>query len=170
MPRPTTRDELLRASAAGLDQVWAAADALPPGTRWEDPEDRDHDVRDVLAHLVEWQLMMLGWYTEGMAGGRPHTPATGHTWRTLPALNAEIWDRYQGTDEDVVRATLTQTHDRLMTIIASHSDAELFEKKRYPWTGTTSLGAYLVSATSSHYAWAVRTLRRRRPAGRGAPA
>ncbi|HOP45228.1 MAG TPA: ClbS/DfsB family four-helix bundle protein, partial [Flavobacteriales bacterium] len=37
---------------------------------------------------------------------------------------------------------------------------ELFEKKRYRWTGSTSLGAYLVSATSSHYDWALKLIQK----------
>lgn len=39
-------------------------------------------------------------------------------------------------------------------------DAELFEKKRYKWTGTTLLGAYFVSATSSHYDWAYKLIKK----------
>ncbi|MGO3678157.1 MAG: ClbS/DfsB family four-helix bundle protein, partial [Microbacteriaceae bacterium] len=29
----------------------------------------------------------------------------------------------------------------------------------FPWTGTTSLGSYCVSATSSHYDWAIKKIR-----------
>ncbi len=45
-------------------------------------------------------------------------------------------------------------------LIEKHSDVELFEKKRYKWTGTTSLGAYLISSTSSHYDWAIKLIKR----------
>lgn len=161
MARPTTRDELLRASDDGLQAVWDRAAALPAGSRWEDPDDRDRCVRDVVAHLREWQRMMLTWYDDGMAGRTPVMPAPGHTWRTLPVLNAQIWARYQDTTEQEVRDGLAETHARLRAIITSHTDDELFVKKCYPWTGSTSLGSYLVSATSSHYAWAETKLRRR---------
>ncbi|MEL6140134.1 MAG: ClbS/DfsB family four-helix bundle protein, partial [Bacteroidota bacterium] len=30
----------------------------------------------------------------------------------------------------------------------------------YAWTGTTSLGAYLISSTSSHYDWAYKLIKR----------
>lgn len=170
MSRPTTKDELLRASEDGLQAVWDLAAELPEGTWWDEPDDRDHCVRDVVAHLREWQRMMLTWYTDGMAGRTPAIPAPGHTWRTLPALNAEIWARYQDTTEQEVREGLTETHARLRAIICSHTDDELFEKKHYPWTGSTSLGSYLVSATSSHYAWAVTRLRRQRRRLRSAAA
>ncbi|GAA4627923.1 hypothetical protein BKA21_003401 [Cellulomonas oligotrophica] len=47
----------------------------------------------------------------------------------------------------------------MQNLIRRYSDEELFTKRRYPWTGTTSLGDYLVSATASHYAWALKKLR-----------
>jgi hypothetical protein len=46
-----------------------------------------------------------------------------------------------------------------MALIERHSDAELFTKEHYAWTGRTSLGAYLVSCTSSHYDWALKLVR-----------
>ena len=42
--------------------------------------------------------------------------------------------------------------------------AELFEKRRYRWTGSTSVGSYAVSATTSHYDWAMKHLRKSRKA------
>lgn len=161
MSRATTRAELLASSEAGYEAVNALL-ARPPRDALEAPfpfEDRDRCARDVLGHLHAWQVMALGWYADGMAGRRPAIPAPGHTWRTLPALNAEIWARCQDIDLATARADLDATHRRLLAVIASRTDAELFTKKLYPWTGSTSLGSYLVSATASHYAWALKKLR-----------
>ncbi|WP_024286627.1 ClbS/DfsB family four-helix bundle protein [Cellulomonas sp. KRMCY2] len=164
MPRPTTKDELLAASESRYRALLALVDGLPPEAldREFGFEDRDRRVRDVLGHLHVWHLMMLGWYEEGMAGRHPAIPAPGHTWSTLPALNAEIWQRCQASDLPTTRAALEASHGRLQELIRSHTDAELFTKKRYPWTGSTSLGAYLVSSTSSHYDWAAKKIRRYR--------
>jgi hypothetical protein len=49
-----------------------------------------------------------------------------------------------------------------MKIIQKHSDKELFTKKLYIWTGSTSMGSYFVSATSSHYDWLVKKLKKLR--------
>ena len=59
-----------------------------------------------------------------------------------------------------VQRLLDASHAEVQELIAAQSDPELFEKRRYRWTGTTSLGAYLVSSTSSHYDWALKKLRR----------
>jgi hypothetical protein len=39
------------------------------------------------------------------------------------------------------------------------SDEELFEKKHFSWTGTTSVGAYCISAGPSHYDWAMKKIK-----------
>jgi len=37
---------------------------------------------------------------------------------------------------------------------------ELFERGIYKWTKTSTLGAYFIGATSSHYDWAMKKLKR----------
>jgi hypothetical protein len=44
-------------------------------------------------------------------------------------------------------------------LIESLSNEELFEKKHFPWTGTSNVGAYCVSAAPSHYDWAVKKIK-----------
>ena len=47
-----------------------------------------------------------------------------------------------------------------MKLIDSFSDQELFRKAYFSRTGTTSLGSYCISATSSHYDWAMKKLKK----------
>jgi hypothetical protein len=44
--------------------------------------------------------------------------------------------------------------------VSAYSEEDLFSKRRFAWTASTSVGSYAVSATTSHYDWA-RTLIRR---------
>ncbi len=39
------------------------------------------------------------------------------------------------------------------------SEEELFEKGHFPWTGTTNVGSYCVSAAPSHYEWAMKKIK-----------
>ncbi len=126
---------------------------FPPGTL-------NRNIRDVLAHLHHWHLMFLGWYEAGMKGEKPEMPAKGYSWKTTPDLNLEIRKRYTRTPLSEVRKMLETSFHDVLNIIESHSNEELFTKKRYKWTGSTSLGAYLVSATSSHYDWAIKLIKR----------
>ncbi len=46
----------------------------------------NRNIRDVLAHLHEWHLMVQGGYDRE----KPDIPAKGYTWKTTPDLNREI--------------------------------------------------------------------------------
>jgi hypothetical protein len=161
MPRPTNKNDLIEAASSGYEKLLGLIDELPANllTAEFGFEDRDRNIRDVLAHLVAWQHMMSRWYGEGMAGQKPAIPAPGYTFAQTPALNHEIWESAQSQSLEDVRPEFQKTHQDMMALIAAHTDEELFTKKHYKWTGTTSLGAYLISATSSHYDWALKKLR-----------
>jgi len=162
MPRPKTKDGLLELSQKNFAILNDLVDSyssdeqnaeFPAGTM-------NRNIRDVLAHLHHWHLMMLEWYEIGMRGEKPEMPAKGYTWKTVPDLNRNIWEKYRNVDLKKVRKNLNQSHQQLEKVIEQHSNEELFEKKRYKWTGTTSLGSYLISATSSHYDWAIKLIKR----------
>jgi len=120
----------------------------------------NRNARDVLAHIYHWHLMMMDWYKIGMSGQKPAIPAEGHTWKTVPDLNRQINTQYQNVPISRVINMIKESHIEVMKLIESHSNEELFEKKRYKWTGSTSLGAYLISATSSHYDWGFKLIKK----------
>ncbi|AKJ42866.1 ClbS/DfsB family four-helix bundle protein [Pragia fontium] len=162
MPRPTNKQQLLSLSDENYFKIVVLIDSLPESVlEMVFPfEDRDRNIRDVMVHLYEWHLMMLRWYGEGMAGKKPIMPAEGYTWRTTPELNQAIWQKYQAMSLETARLKLNASHRELQSLIMSHNDQQLFTKKYYPWTGSASLGSYFISATSSHYDWALKKLKR----------
>lgn len=120
----------------------------------------NRNISDVLCHLHHWHLMMKEWHDIGMTGKKPDMPAKGYTWKTTPELNAIIQKQYENTPLEKSKALLSDSYQQIQDIIGQYSNDELFEKKRYKWTGTTSLGAYLISATSSHYEWAYKLIKK----------
>lgn len=162
MPRPKSKDELLNLSQSNFKKLNDYVDSFSEDEQNAEfpPETMNRNIRDVLAHLHHWHLMMLDWYEVGMKGEKPDMPAKGYTWKTTPALNRWIWEKYSDTDLKKVRKMLNDSYEQLQTVIQAHTNDELFEKKRYKWTGTTSLGSYLVSATSSHYDWGYKLIKK----------
>lgn len=57
-----------------------------------------------------------------------------------------------------IQEILADSHSQLVELVAGFSDEEMFTKKCFLGTRTTSLGSYLVSAAPSHYGWAVKKL------------
>lgn len=164
MPRPATKDTLLELSQQNFQKLNDYIDGFSEQEQLADfpAGTMNRNIRDVLAHLHHWHLMMLDWYQQGMAGNKPEIPAPGYTWKTVPALNKSIWEKYREDPLPLIRQSFNESFTRVFQLIQKHSQEELFEKKRYPWTGSTSLGAYLISATSSHYDWAFKLIKKAR--------
>jgi len=160
MSRPTDKSSLLAVSEGNFQKLLQQIHDLE-NPDFHFPENMlNRNVRDVLAHLHQWHLMLLDWYNVGMTGEKPQIPAPGYTWKTLPDLNRKIRDQYDNLALETAMEKLKDSHEKVMNLIRKHSSEALFEKKRYGWTGTTSLGAYLISSTSSHYDWAFKLIRR----------
>jgi hypothetical protein len=164
MPRPKNKADLLQLSNDNFEKLFQFIDALNADEQQAafKQHTMNRNIRDVLAHLHHWHLMFLDWYKVGMAGDKPDMPAKGYTWKTTSDLNKWIWTQYLDTPLESIRQSLEGSFNELQQIIQNHTEEELFEKKRYKWTGSTSLGAYLISATSSHYDWALKLIKRAR--------
>ena len=160
MARPTSKIELLNQSDANFKKLMALVESTENAEREFLPGTMNRNIRDVLAHLHHWHLMLIDWYTVGMSGQKPEIPAPGYTWKTTPLLNRKIWEDFQASVLEEVKEKLIASHVNITALIEKHSNEELFEKKRYRWTGTTSLGAYFIGATSSHYDWALKLIKK----------
>lgn len=163
MARPQTKETLLEAATVNFNKLNEFIDSLSEEER-NAPfvlEDRDRNLRDVLCHLIEWHKMMIRWYQIGVIeNGMPDIPAKGFTWKTTPELNYKIWEAYQNTSLEDELTEIQNTHAEVVSRIHNHTQESLFDRKVYPFTKTTTLGAYFISATSSHYDWALKKLRK----------
>jgi hypothetical protein len=129
-------------------------------------------VKDVLAHLVEWQKMNLDWYAAGLRGEKPAMPAPGFTLRDLPRLNATIFRKHHGRSLAAVVQDYRAYHERVVALITTLPNRDLVTLGRFSWTGPSwTLSDYLRASTAAHYLWARTRIRRwwraqGRPTGR----
>jgi hypothetical protein len=157
MPRSTNKKDLLELSKTNGAQLLDFINELPVGIKKasdtnDELNDRDKTVSDGICHLHEW-------YAVGMAGKKPALPAEGGTGQIVSVLNRRLGEIDQGTMLDMAISMFKKSHADVMALIEKHRDDELFTKKKYLWTGTTSLGAYFISATASHYDGGVKTIK-----------
>lgn len=120
---------------------------------------RDKKLRDVLVHLYEWHRLLLDWINANRSGERRSFLPAPYNWKTYPAMNVEFWKKHQLTPLADAKAWLKESHREVMTLIEDFTNDELFAKGTFDWTGTSTLGAYCVSATSSHYDWAMKKIK-----------
>jgi hypothetical protein len=160
MPRPSTKAELVDAATTQYDALMAYLDTLTDAQLVAPGIVGAWSAKDVLAHLSAWSQMCRGWYETGAAGGDPVVPAPGYKFSQTPALNQAIYERHKDDALGVVRARLAADHAALLAIIRCLDAEVLFTPGHYRWTKSTTLGSYFTSATSSHYDWAHKELRK----------
>jgi hypothetical protein len=118
-------------------------------------------VKDILAHLVAWQQLNLGWHAAGLRGETPAMPAPGYTLRELPRLNQLLYRKHHRRSLRAIAADYTIYHDRIIALIESSPDSDLVTLRRFTWTGPSwTLSDYLRACTAAHYLWARTRIRR----------
>lgn len=172
MARPKTKAELLDAATTQFSTLWQLIDSMSAEEReapfafGDDPNDkeahwkRDKNLRDIFVHLYEWHQLLITWITSNKnCVAQPFLPEP-YNWKTYGNMNVEFWRKHQNTSYTDAEAMLRTSHAEVLALIESFTNEELFEKAHFSWTGTTNLGSYCVSATSSHYDWAIKKIKR----------
>ena len=173
MPRATTKADLIKNADEQFDKLWKMigfmseaeqnadfcfdTDKTDGAAHWK----RDRNLRDVLVHLYEWHQLLTEWEKANASGNdQPFLPAP-YTWKTYGDMNTGFWEKHQKLNTPLSKSKeiLKNSHKEVLTIIDKYSDEQLFTKAFFKWTGTTSLGQYCVSATASHYDWAMKKLK-----------
>lgn len=162
MPRPSNKSELVSLAETNFEKLFKLIDSL--GSEGQSQtfsfEDRDRNVRDVLVHLYEWHQLLVRWVKKNEAGEVTHFLPQPYTWKTYRNMNIKLWEKHQNTTLADAVEMFVSSHREVMSMLDGFSNVSLFTKKYYTWTGTTSLGAYCISATSSHYDWAMKKIRK----------
>jgi len=171
MGRATTKSDLLKAAAEQFEKLWKLIESMPENEQtavfnfgdtfvkkeahWE----RDKNLRDVLVHLYEWHQLLLNWVKANQNGeAKPFLPVP-YNWKTYGQMNIEFWKKHQSTPYADSKEMLHFSHRQVMDMVEQFSNEALFAKQHFNWTGTSSLGSYCVSATSSHYDWAMKKIK-----------
>lgn len=133
-----------------------------PRTRYlEEGSGGDHwTVRDLLAHLTEWEQMFLCWYRTGRSGGNPALPAPGFKWNQTPELNRAIWQKHHAKPLKKTLADFEASHNEVLSVASEISPEQLFTPGYFAWAKQTLLATYLAANTCSHYHTTTKYLKR----------
>ncbi len=171
MSRPATKTDLIAAAVDRFEKLNRtiggmtekelttpfdfSADANKKEAHWQ----RDKNLRDVLIHLYEWHRLLLTWVQSNEKGeAKPFIPEP-YNWRTYGEMNVEFWRNHQSTPLETAKELLSASHQDVLAAAEKFTNEELFSKCVFPWVGGSPLGSYFVSATSSHYDWAIKKLK-----------
>jgi len=154
MSKPTTKEQM-------LEEIDQERNALEEFLRSLTPDELVRpnilgpwSVKDVMAHLLEWEQMLLGWYKAGLRGKLPEKPAPGFKWNQLPELNQQIYEKYCDQSLQEVQRQFRASYRQIIKTLHGLPEEDLFTPKRFAWTERHALLAFILPNTSSHYRWA----------------
>ncbi|WP_455104631.1 ClbS/DfsB family four-helix bundle protein [Peptostreptococcus sp.] len=174
MPRPRAKKELLTDAKENYekfnllisnmteDELNTPFDFSKDEKKKEAHWKRDKNLRNILIHLYEWHQLILKWvYSNQKGEERPFLPKP-YNWKTYGDMNVEFWKKHQNTSLECATEMFHKSHRDVLELAETFTDEELFTKEIYKWVGGSVLGSYFVSATSSHYDWAMKKLKTHR--------
>lgn len=156
-----SKDELVGAIKSEHEEFLAVAGSIPReqydekgvwGDGWT--------VKDLFAHLTEWEQLFLRWYRQGLAGEDPALPADGYKWNQTPVLNRAIWRKHRSRSWSQVRQGFTKSYREIVALADSLTEEQLLSAGQYHWTGKLPLASYLAPNSCSHYRAATKILKR----------
>lgn len=120
---------------------------------------RDKNLRDIYIHLYEWHRLLIDWISSNQNGDlKPFIPQP-YNWKSYGDMNIKFWKKHQQTTLEEARGLLEASHQDILALVETFTNEQLFSKGIYTWVGGSVLGSYFVSATASHYDWAMKKLK-----------
>lgn len=156
MSRPLNKSQLLEAANKQYTVLERFLDPLTPDQFTFAPAPGAWAVKDIIAHLYEWQQMFFTWYESGLGDEQPAVPAPGYKWNQLPALNQAIYEKHQHLTTEQALEMFRTSHKKTMAFIENLPEHDLLQPGLYPWMNRNTLLSYLNSTTAAHYLWAVK--------------
>ena len=171
MGRPATKTDLISAANENYEEMNSliasltekelatpfdfSADEKKKEAHWQ----RDKNLRDVLIHLYEWHQLLIHWVESNRQGDNVPFLPKPYNWKTYGDMNRVFWKRNQEVPLERALEQFKESHQKIMEVIQTMSNEELFQKNVYDWVGGSTIGSYFVSVTSSHYDWAMKKLK-----------
>ncbi len=115
-------------------------------------------VKDVLAHLADWEEHMPAWLQAARRGDPVPGPEPDLTWRQLKEFNRRIFEAHRAQRLDEVNEYFQVAHVRFMEMVAALPEDEMLSRARYQLTAPKALYDWLVQY-ADHDAWGARRIR-----------
>jgi hypothetical protein len=147
--RLQTERNRLEQNLAGLKRE----DMLKPGVV------REWSVKDVLAHLADWEAHMLVWMEAARRGDPVAEIEPGLNWKQFDAFNQRIYARHRDQPLEEVEAYFHDTHCQFMEMVERMPEDEMLTHGGYGFIGKGVIYDWL-KAYANHDVWGKTQIRK----------
>ncbi len=121
-------------------------DMLEPGVVGES------SVKDVLAHLADWEERMPIWIEASRRGDPVTCPEPGLTWKQLDLLNERIYLAHRDQPLGAVLKYFHRAHEEFMEMVETMSEKEMLDPGCHHFTDDSTVYNWL-NAYAAHDLW-----------------
>lgn len=148
MPEPKTKTRVITRLHTERRRLEANLSKLTPEQIIQPDVVGKFSIKDVLAHLAEWESFMPGWVEASRRGENIAEP----NWKETDILNEQIYQKHKDKSLDEVLAFFRDTHQHFMAMAEAMPEDEMLTPARYTFLGGGAIWDWL-SAYAAHDLW-----------------
>jgi hypothetical protein len=115
-------------------------------------------VKDVLAHLADWEARMPVWIAAARSGQAVESPDPGLSWRQIKILNERIYQAHRQQSLNQVLEYMRAAHHNFMQMVETMPEDEMLTPGRYAFISNGAVYDWL-KAYANHDLWGKRKIR-----------
>jgi hypothetical protein len=148
MPLARTKPEIVKRLNAERRRLEANLAKLTPAQIVQPETAGKSSIKDILAHLAEWESFMPNWVEASRRGENIPEP----DWKKTDVLNDQIYQKYQDHSLDEVLAYFRKIHRQFMVLVETMPEDEMLTPARYTFLGKGAIWDWL-NAYAAHDMW-----------------
>jgi hypothetical protein len=113
--------------------------------------ENDWSVKDILAHITDWEKRMVQWIEESLQGKTPERPAPGMTWDDLDKLNEQTYLANKDRLLNEVLADFRDSYQQSLKVIEALTEEALLDPDYFKWREGDPLWHMVAANTWEHY-------------------
>ncbi|GGP16359.1 ClbS/DfsB family four-helix bundle protein [Oceanobacillus neutriphilus] len=112
-------------------------DAINNADKDDTVSEVDRTPAQMIAYQLGWMNLILSWEQDNQEGKDVITPTPEYKWNNLGGLYQSFYDQYGDDALEMLIEKFNHDVDRIIQLIESYHDKELFEQGGRQWATTT---------------------------------
>ena len=157
---------MVKSKAAILERLQTERRRLERNISQLGPEDMlrpgvvgEWSIKDILAHLADWEAHVLVWVEAARGGDPVASPDPGLTWQQFDVFNQRVYERHRDQPLEAVKEYFHDTHLQFMALVEAMPEDEMLTPGRYPFLGRDTICKWLGSY-AAHDVWGKAAIRK----------
>lgn len=158
MTQPTNKAELLQEMERSYQDMLRFLDSMSDEEKTAPILDENWSAKDSLAHLIDWQKMVLDWMGQSLRGENVKRFVPGYQYDTeeervpvMEKLNAQLYKESKDRPLADVMRDLDTTHRAMYALIEGMNETDIFDPNRFAWRNGSPARDMLGGNTYEHY-------------------